>query len=261
MSHRRIVAGEIARAIAFLSRIPVPGRFFVGHDGRLSLTVAAFPAAGLIIALPSAILIGLLGHTGNHAALVGLIAIALQILVIGALHEDGLADCADGLGGGRDREAALAIMKDSRIGAYGAIALILAVGLRTLALADMLGQAPPLAVAAALISAAGFSRAALVWHWRRLPSARISGVAAAAGEPDATAARIAYACGLALPLLVCGFFLPIMSLIAAMLVAGLCVTAFTAYVRGKLGGYTGDTLGAAQQVGEIAFLTSLAFLI
>ncbi|KPF47040.1 adenosylcobinamide-GDP ribazoletransferase [Rhizobium sp. AAP43] len=261
MSHWRIVAEETARALAFLSRLPVPDRFFVGYDGRLTRTVAAFPLAGMLIALPASVILGLLGSTGDKGVLAALMALLLMVMATGALHEDGLADCADGLGGGRDKDTALAIMKDSRIGAYGAVALIFSFGLRTAALAALLNETSPLATAIALLSAAAFSRSALVWHWRTLPSARMSGVAAAAGEPDPYAARVAYLGGTLIPLLLASLVLAVLPVATAMLVAASGVTAFTAFVRRKLDGHTGDTLGATQQVCEILFLTSLAFLV
>ncbi|MFN3636648.1 MAG: adenosylcobinamide-GDP ribazoletransferase, partial [Rhizobium rhizophilum] len=105
---------ETARAISFLSRLPVPDRYFAGHDGSLRRTIAAFPLAGLVVALPAALVIGVLSAAGANAVLVALIAVTVQIMLTGALHEDGLSDTADGLGGGRSRDKALAIMKDSR---------------------------------------------------------------------------------------------------------------------------------------------------
>ena len=132
----------------------------------------AFPAAGLVIAAPAALLVFVALSFGADPLLAALLALSLQTLITGALHEDGLADSADGLGGGRDRDHALDIMKDSRIGTYGVIALVLSFGLRASAVAALARQEAPLTVVLAWIGAAGLSRAAMVWHWHRLPSAR-----------------------------------------------------------------------------------------
>src|SRR5690606_36097588 len=136
------IAGYIAdltRSVGFLSRLPVPPRFFEGHDGSLTSTVRAFAAAGALIALPAAVLLLLLLACRADPLLAGFMALAATTLLTGALHEDGLADTADGLGGGRDRDHMLAIMKDSRTGSYGVFALILSFGLRAAAVAALAG--------------------------------------------------------------------------------------------------------------------------
>ena len=124
---------DTARAVAFLSRIPVPTSFFTGYDGKLARVSRAFPFAGLLIALPAAFVFGVLLALHTDPLMAALLALAVQTVMTGALHEDGLSDTADGFGGGKDRERALAIMKDSRIGTYGACALILSFGLRAAA--------------------------------------------------------------------------------------------------------------------------------
>ena len=119
---------ELLGPLAFLSRVPVPSSVFAGDDRNLGRVARAFPAAGFLIALPASLAFGLLLSIHVDPLLAALIALTVQTLTTGALHEDGLSDTADGLGGGRDREQSLAIMKDSRIGTYGAIALVLSFG-------------------------------------------------------------------------------------------------------------------------------------
>ncbi|THV24922.1 adenosylcobinamide-GDP ribazoletransferase [Peteryoungia ipomoeae] len=261
MSLWRETMAETARAVAFLSRIPMPDKFFVGHDGSLSDTVRAFPLAAIVIALPSALTVLLLAETTHAALLVSLVAVTVLTLLTGALHEDGLCDTADGLGGGRDKERALEIMKDSRIGTYGAVALILSIALRATALATVIEETSPLAAACVVLGSAAFSRTAIVWHWASLPGARSSGVAASVGAPSASSARQSYGLGAALVVLLLVFLIPPASLTAAIVASSMTVFAFTRYVRRRLEGHTGDTLGATQQVAEMAFLVSLAFLI
>lgn len=126
---------DTARALAFLSRLPVPSRFFEGHDGTLSRTVRAFPLAGALIALPPAATLAA-ALLLNATPLAAFLSIAVLLAITGALHEDGLSDTADGLGGGGDRARALAIMKDSRIG-DGAVTIVVAIGIRAAAIAEL----------------------------------------------------------------------------------------------------------------------------
>ncbi len=247
---------DLARSVGFLSRLPVPDRFFRGYDGSVSRAVQAFPAAGLVIALVPALLLWLI-CLSHDPLLAALAALGLQSLLTGALHEDGLADTADGLGGGRDRDQALVIMKDSRIGSYGVIALILSFGLRAAALAA-LGRYDPALAALGLLAASAASRALMVAHWRALPSVREGGVAASAGQPEEQARNMALLTGavaaLVLLVPVAG---PVRSLLP-LVFAGLIAFGFTRYVSNKLGGHTGDTIGATQQLSEIALLIGLA---
>jgi adenosylcobinamide-GDP ribazoletransferase len=248
---------DIARSVGFLSRLPVPDRFFRGHDGTVSRAVRAFPVAGLVIGVLPSLLLMLLLNGETDPLLAGLLALALMTLVTGALHEDGLADAADGLGGGRDGDHALTIMKDSRIGTYGVVALILSFGLRAAALAA-LARTVPTAAPLALLAAAAFSRGVLVAHWRALPPARANGVAAGAGMPDESARTISLAIGTAAALIMLvpalGLTAPLLSLAAAAALA----YGFTRFTEKKLGGHTGDTIGATQQLCEIGLLSALA---
>jgi adenosylcobinamide-GDP ribazoletransferase len=252
---------ETARAISFLSRLPVPDRYFFGHDGSLSRTVAAFPLAGMVIALPAAALITALSAAGCNAVAVALIGLTLQIILTGALHEDGLSDTADGLGGARSREKALAIMRDSRIGTYGALALILSVAARVTALSLIITALSPLATALTWLAIAALSRTLMVWHWSTLPSARTDGVAASAGAPDAHSAQTAYLLAAGGTVVLCIFTLPFHAWFAASAAALMAVFLFTRHCRSRLDGHTGDTIGASQQVCEITFLMTLAMIV
>ncbi|MGO6905043.1 adenosylcobinamide-GDP ribazoletransferase, partial [Rhizobium ruizarguesonis] len=140
-------AVDTARAVAFLSRIPLPQSLFRGYDGRLGRLVRAFPLAGIVIGFVPALALFLLLGLRADPLMAALIALSVQVIVTGALHEDGLADTADGIGGGKSREQSLLIMKDSRIGTYGAIALILSFAIRAAALAAIAGRSSPLAAA------------------------------------------------------------------------------------------------------------------
>jgi adenosylcobinamide-GDP ribazoletransferase len=250
---------DLARSLAFLSRLPVPSRFFTGHDGSVSRACRAFPAAGFLVALGPALLLWLTAapQTGLLSAL---LALGFMAVLTGGLHEDGLADSTDGLLGGRDKERALAIMKDSRTGAYGVIALILSFGIRATALAALAAIAGAALAALALLAAAALSRALMIWHWSQLPPARENGTAVAVGHPLPNACTLALVIGVGanLPLLLAG--LSPISLLLALAACALAVFRFTHFVRGAIGGHTGDTIGASQQITETTLLAALALL-
>jgi adenosylcobinamide-GDP ribazoletransferase len=185
-----------------------------------------------------------LGLPPNLAAL---LALAATALVTGALHEDGLADTADGLGGGRTRERKLEIMRDSRIGTYGVCALVLSFGLRWSALATI---ADPSLVAFALLSTHAAARAGVPAFMLLVPPARPDGLSASAGSPPGRSAAIAFALGTLALALALGPGKALIGLILLTL-AGLLLARLA--IR-QIGGQTGDVLGAFEQIGEILIL-------
>ncbi|HEY1145048.1 MAG TPA: adenosylcobinamide-GDP ribazoletransferase [Allosphingosinicella sp.] len=254
----KAIVVDTARAVAFLSRIPMPPWLFAGYDGKLGRLVRVFPLAGLAIgALPALFfLIMLVFHADR--LMTALVALAVQTVLTGALHEDGLADTADGIGGGKSREQSLVIMKDSRIGSYGAIALFLSFALRASALAAIAREASPFAATLAIPAVAALSRGAIAWHWQRLPAAKRDGLAASAGSPAEAAMQIALvSAGFATAILVWPA-LGLQPLVSILLGAGIATLAFTWVIRRRLGGHTGDTLGATQQICEVAAFCALA---
>jgi adenosylcobinamide-GDP ribazoletransferase len=261
MDDGRDFMADVGRALGFISRLPLPGHLFAGHDGSMRRVSGAFPVAGAVIALLPALALMMLLHFDVKAELAALIALALQIGLTGGLHEDGLADCADGLGGSRSRERMLEIMKDSRLGAYGGLALILSLGLRMEALASLATAAGPLAAGLALIAVNAGARAALVWHWHILPPARPDGVAAAVGQPSMEALRLALASGVLIYVLATVPFLGFAPSAGAAALGLVAVTVFTRLTRGKIQGHTGDTLGGSEQLTEIAILIGLAIAV
>jgi len=235
-------------ALAFLTRLPVrPDRPWQGAD--LAASVAMFPLVGILVGILGAVAFAAAAALGLPPLPAALLAIAALVCSTGALHEDGLADLADGLGGAT-RAQRLEIMRDPRVGSFGVIALTLALAARAGALAALAG---PAEVGAALVAAAALSRALLPAAMLALPQARADGLAARAGRPHP--ARVAAAVAIALLI---GLLLlpPLVAAIAsaAAILAGAMV-AWLAFRR--LGGITGDVLGGVQQLAEIAFLFSL----
>lgn len=242
MTHR--VFGDLRLALGLLTRLPLPGH---ADLARGAAAAWAWPVAGLAVALAGGVAIWLTSALppGVSAAA----ALAAMIMVTGAMHEDGLADTADGLWGGWDRERRLEIMKDSRIGAYGVIALILSLLARWSLLVGVIaaGVVWPVLIAAALVS-----RVPMVFLMALLDPARPGGLSRSVGQPSLRTAWAALALALVPALLLCGLG----AVWAVVLVALLCL-GLAAVAQAKIGGQTGDILGASQQIAEIAALAVL----
>lgn len=236
---------DLKVAALFLTSLPIKLQGPVGMRD-LAEAVYAFPIMGALVGLLGGLAFlaaTLLGLPTLPAALLALLA---TVLATGALHEDGLADTADGLGAGDDRERALAIMRDSRIGSFGALALLFSLLARLMALTPFYDPVLALKV---LVAAGMASRAVMPVVMLLQPSAKATGLAAEAGRPEPV--RVAIGVGLAL--VVCLLLLQWLALVAVpVAAASSLLVAF--WLGRRLGGCTGDTLGAVQQVAEITFL-------
>ena len=178
------------------------------------------------------------------------LALASQVLLTGALHEDGLADFADGLGGGRDQERILAIMRDSRIGTYGVLALILVLGLRWGGIADL----PLHQVLAGLICAGLLGRLAIVLLLVFLKPARADGLGVTVASPP----RGAILAAVLLSAIIVFLHLPIVVAVLAFAVTAAAAGGVALLAKRRIGGYTGDVLGAGEQIAEMTVLITLA---
>lgn len=236
---------DILLAVSLLTRLPVEA----DHATRGSLAVWAYPLAGLVPAA-LAVLVGLFAQwLGLPAPICALLALAAMIATTGAMHEDGLADTADGFWGGWTVERRLEIMKDSQIGAYGVVGLILAFGLRWAAL-TWLFEAE--LAAGAILAAAVISRASMPVLMATLPHARKTGLSHSVGTVGTPSAAIAIVIAFVLGVLILGSGVFWAFIWAGLLTAGIGMTA-----QRKINGQTGDVLGCAQQVTEIAVLLTL----
>ena len=228
-----------------LTRLPV-GHGTSGPGTTFARAVWAYPIAGVLIgAIGGAVFAaGILLHL--PAGIAAAVALAAAMLASGAIHEDGLADFCDGLGGGRDREAKLAIMRDSRIGAYGTLALIISSVLRWSALAAL---AEPGLVLMVWVAAGALSRGAVALPLMLLPPARSDGLGVQAGSPPVWSVVGAGV----IAIVVAGSLLGLMALwlLIAALVAAIMVTQLA---RHYLGGQTGDVLGACALSAECLVL-------
>ena len=249
---------DLRAALRFLTQVPAGMVRPAGGQAPLGRAVRAFPIVGALVGLFAGIVFGIAGGLGLPEIVAAVLAVGAGALATGALHEDGLADMADGFGGGDSRERKLAIMRDSRIGAYGVIVLVVVLAAKVGAIADLggtgggTGGGIGLAIAA-MVAAAAVSRAAMPALMLWLEPARSDGLAADAGRPPATHVwtGLALAAVLAVGLLT-------WSGLVAVLVAGLGAAAVAWLADRQVGGHTGDVLGGAQQVAEVLFLLTLA---
>jgi len=240
-------ARDIALALSLLSRLPVRCDCFA----RGARAAWAYPLAGLVIGGLAA-LGGLLAlWCGLPAPVAALVVLAIGIVSTGAMHEDGLADSADGLWGGWTRARRLEIMRDSHIGSYGVIALCLSLAARGVALWLLFAQSPAAGVAGVL-AAAALSRAAMTGVMAALPHARADGLSHAQGRAPVAAVLLGLGLTIGVALLLTGG-----AGVWAVLWAGVVAVAVAALARKRIGGQTGDILGATQQMVEIAVLLSL----
>jgi adenosylcobinamide-GDP ribazoletransferase len=250
---------DLFLALSFFTRLPVgflapaPGAEAATPQVRLAEAARAFPLAGLVVGLAGGFAYWIAVRIGLSGLLAAFLAVAATAALTGALHEDGWADFADGLGCRGDRIRKLAAMKDSHIGSFGVLALIFATGVKTVALAQLY---TPDRVATALVAAHVLSRAVLPLAMRSLPLATAQGLAVMAGRPSAQGVYVSL--GLGLVIAFCAVFLP--AAIVALIVAIVAAALVGAIAKRQFGGYTGDVLGAMEQVAEIAVLINLVSL-
>lgn len=240
-------ARDIRIAILICTRLPLGPP---GEIGSLDLVRAswALPVAGALVGAAGAWAFWFASELALPATIAAALALLTMLLVTGGLHEDGLADTADGFGGGWNRDRKLQIMHDSRLGLYGACALVMSLLLRWAALAALAKPGP---AAAALIGAHVAARAALPPFMHVIPpAAGAVGMSAGAGRPAWRSAAVAAFIGmLALTLAMGGQGMVVclgLNTVAGFVVAWLCLR--------QIGGQTGDVLGALEQVIETVIL-------
>lgn len=239
---------DMGTTVSFMTRIPVPSASAAPSNLARSHRIFPLIAAGIgsIIGLVYFIL----AKMNVPALAAAAIAMGVSAALTGALHEDGLADTADGFGGGRDKAAKLEIMRDSRLGTYGALALFVAFVTRVAALAAL----PPAQAVAALAVAYAIGRSALTVLAATMPYARSDGLAAHAGRPGTQAVITSIGISLAVAIVL----LPLPLVAAAILIAAATAGAVAMLAMQQIGGHTGDVLGAAEHCTETLLLLLFA---
>ncbi len=239
-----VMLQDIPAAIGLLSRLPVKS------DGKRGAACAwAFPLTGLVLGIIAAAISWVATAIGLPNNLTAGLALVSLVVMTGALHEDGLADSVDGLWGGWDKTRRLEIMKDSHIGAYGVIALVLSLGLRWTALTALADAG---LLTAALIGIATLSRLPMVVAMATIPHARTDGLSASVGRVKGPTALVAIT--LTIPIIIVLFGWPG---VIATIITALAASAVILSALRKIDGQTGDILGATQQISEIAALLAL----
>lgn len=250
---------DIVDCIAFFSRLPVPPIV-----GKVSEGIPNFPRAtrmlplvglllGLIALVPATIFDVLALTAPLPAMLLAVMTIATMAIITGGLHEDGFADVADGFWGGHTKERKLEIMKDSRLGAYGAIALMLSLLLRISILSYLFENYGVQVGGIAYLAACLVSRVPILHVWYSLPPARNYGLSASMGQPH----KQSYAIGIAMAAVTTGVvvvpYFGLLSALSAFTMVVLSSLFVVRTARKHIDGQTGDVLGSSQQLGEIAF--------
>jgi adenosylcobinamide-GDP ribazoletransferase len=247
--HLRDWSNDVGLAVALLTRIPMPHRDAVSTED-MARAQRAFPLIGAFIGLAIALVDRCLLSINIPEAAAAALALGAGAALTGALHEDGLADVGDGFGGGRDRDAKLAIMRDSRLGTYGVLVLVVSFIARVSALASL----PMTATIPVLIATHTLARAAMPALAANLPFARDDGLGKSAGRPDSASVIIAVGIAIVVALLC----LPVKATVLAVLMTAASATLMGLLAWRQIGGVTGDVFGAVEQAAETAVLLTLA---
>ncbi|WP_458790147.1 adenosylcobinamide-GDP ribazoletransferase [Yoonia sp. MH D7] len=244
---------EFQVAVMMLTRLPA-GQLQAAPS--IGASAWAFPVVGGIIGAISATVMLCALWLGLAGPIAAGLALCVMVMVTGGLHEDGLADLADGFGGGRNKAHKLEVMRDSQIGSYGVLALVFALGLRWQGIVVVVILAGPWVAAAALVALAIASRSSIATALWLMPAARTDGMGKLATGAKKPQALTAAAFGIVTLIVLFGWAGCVMALVMVIAQLGLAALA-----NRQIGGQTGDVLGALQQIGEIAGWIALgAFL-
>ena len=234
-------------AIRFFTRLPVPA--WVGHSSEaLERSSRYFPAVGLIVGGIAALVFCLTSFIWPLTLSV-LAAMAITLYLTGAFHEDGWSDMVDGFGGGWEKQQILSIMKDSRIGSFGTVALVILLLAKFCALTEMAPWMLPLA----LIAGHTFSRLCATAVLSALDYVRDEGKSKPLSTHISSGSLAFAALTALLPL----FLLPLRQVAVGVVFASLATLWLARMFKRRIGGYTGDCLGATQQLSEVAFYCGL----
>ena len=239
--------------LRLLTRLPTPAAGPVVFGGRLARALRTIPLVGAIVGAIGGLAYIVAIWLDLPPVIAAILAVLATLVASGAYHEDGFADTCDGLGGSFDREKKLAIMQDSRHGTFGVAAIVATILLRVAALATI-GH-PELVVLALIAIHAGaraFLPAAMLWG----QPAKTDGQGFAAGKPERASVWAALALAAIIALVTLGF-----DALPTLAVGAVAAFAMFTFARRQVGGYTGDVLGAIEQVAEIAMLLCLAALL
>jgi adenosylcobinamide-GDP ribazoletransferase len=235
---------DLLSSFGLLTRLPLPD-----HQATGAASAWAWPVVGAVLGGIAGTVAALALWLGFPPGVVAALVLALGAILTGGLHEDGLSDTADGLFGGWTRERRLEIMKDSRVGSYGVLALVIVTLARWSALATLLASGNPWV----LVAVGAASRAPMAVVMSALPNARDTGLSKATGRPAGQVALIGAALAFAIAFLFAGW-----AVIPMLAVVSVTTWLLARSAQARIGGQTGDILGAVQQLAEAAALAVLA---
>ena len=235
---------DIPGAFGLLTILPIPMDHARAAD-RAAASAWAFPLVGACIGLIAGLAGMVLSLLGIPSEMAAGVALGLMIFLTGGLHEDGLADCADGFGGGQTVARRLEIMKDSRLGSFGVLALIVVCVMRWAGIDGLLTAQG----VGYFIAIGAISRLPLALAMWAMPLARTDGLAASVGMVGPAAAAVGFGIALCLSVLFAGWAGILMLFAACIAAVAVCIIAWR-----RIEGYTGDVLGAVQQIAEVAAL-------
>ncbi len=253
------LVADFAAMVRFYSRLPLP-RLGAADDPAapppFGRAIRMLPVAGLAIAAGPAALLAALAPSALPSLTVAALTLATLAYLTGAFHEDGFADVADGFGGGFTAERRLEIMKDSRIGAFAGVALAVQFVLRASLLAEAIDRFDGLGAGLVVLGVAVLARVAPLGLMVALDPARADGLGRAAGRPEPGAFGFAVAAAVVIAVLTLA---PIAgaSVVPAFVVAVAAVAGLGLLARARVGGFTGDVVGAGTIVAEIAAMIGL----
>ena len=233
-------------AVVFLTRLPIRPNFTFDMNA-LKSACRFFSLVGLIVGGVAGTIYVLAAFIGLPLVVCAILAVAAQIILTGALHEDAIGDVADGFGGGGDKSKKLEIMRDSRVGTYAVVTLIIVVGLKVAVLGTL---SDPLKGFALLVVAATISRGLIAWALYFLPPARENGLGHGAGRPEIMAPLTSTVLIVLISILVFGPQIGAVALLSGIVGASI----MGAIAMRQVGGQTGDVLGAIQQLAEVCIL-------
>ena len=243
---------DILLSVSFLTRIPISKDLL--FERNLMDAAWSFPLIGALLGFLGGMVALLLSYFNISPIINSFITIGAIILLTGGLHEDGLADAADGFGSNKNPQDKITIMRDSQIGVYGTLALIIAISVKAVALGGLIDKDQFFTCTMALIVSGALSRSNIVGIAFFLEKASETGLASFAGKPSATGVGISFL----ISILFCVFLLPSTKALIAILLSLLATVIIGSLSKKQINGYTGDVLGAAQMLSETALLIYLA---
>lgn len=253
-------------AAMFLSRLPLNWilvrieQVLVQPAGKYEFekTSKYFGPAAVIVAFPGVVAFLVSSMIGLPLTISAIVTVIALVVSTGALHEDALADVADGFGGGNTRERKLEIMRDSQIGTYGACALILSISLQIACYIELMASLSLFESVLLILAANVASTTVMVWPWATLPAARSEGgLSASHGMPSVETANFASITGLSIAFLLLWLAAGLLPALVSLAICWFSMMVFAHVCQGQIGGHTGDSLGATKKLSELGLLLAL----